>query len=101
MIFAFEGNHPRVKKGILQKATLFGVRKCIINMYKRSVMNETLKDLKEIARAENVPYSGRNKAQLIECIQRYRDTVGTLYRENKFSLKKVAKTEGVRGVWNA
>ena len=59
-------------------------------------MNETLKDLKEIARAENVPYSGRNKAQLIECIQRYRDTVGTLYRENKFSLKKVAKTEGVR-----
>ena len=40
---------------------------------------------------------GGNKAQLIERIQRYRDTVGTLYRENKFSLKKVAKTEGVRG----
>lgn len=60
-------------------------------------MNQTLKDLKEIARAENVPYSRRNKAQLIERIQRYRDTVGTLYRENKSSLKRVAKTEDVRG----
>ena len=60
-------------------------------------MNQTLKDLKEIARAEHVPYSKGNKAQLIERIQRYRDTVGTLYRENKLSLKKVTKTEGVRG----
>ena len=64
---------------------LVGVQKCIINMSRRSVMNQTLKDLKEIARAEHVPYSKGNKAQLIERIQRYRDTVGTLYRENKLS----------------
>ena len=66
-------------------------------MHRGSATNQTLKDLKEIARAENVPHSKGSKAQLIERIQRYRDTVGTLYRENKSSLKKVAKTEGVRG----
>ena len=67
-------------------------------MSRRSVMNQTLKDLKEIARAEHVPYSKGSKAQLIERIQRYRDTVGTLYREIKLSLKKGAKTESVEGM---
>ena len=61
------------------------------------MMNQTRRELIEIAKAENVPYSKRNKAQLIERIQQYRDTVGTLYRESKSSLKKLAKTEGVRG----
>ena len=80
-----------------EKSMLVERKKSIINMHKRSVTNQTLKDLKEIARAENVPYSRGNKQQLIERIQQYRDTVGTLYREGKSSLKKVAKTEGVRG----
>ena len=61
------------------------------------MMNQTRRELIEIAKAENVPYSRGNKAQLIERIQKYRDTVGTLYRENKSSLKRVAKTEGIRG----
>ena len=65
-------------------------------MHRRSVTNQTLKDLKEIARAENVPYSKGNKAQLIERIQKYRDTVGTLYIENKSNLKN----RGCQGVWN-
>ena len=55
---------------------IFEREKYVINMHRRSVTNQTLKDLKEIARAENVPYSKGNKAQLIERIQKYRDTVG-------------------------
>jgi len=42
-------------------------------------LNKTRKELIEIARAENVPYNGVNKRSLVECIQHYRDTVGTLY----------------------
>ena len=60
-------------------------------------MNQTYKELVEIARAENVPYSRTNKGMLIERIKHYRDTVGTLYRKQKRSLKGIAKTEGVRG----
>ena len=41
------------------------------------MMNQTRKDFK--AKAENVPYSGLNKRALIDRIQHYRDTVGTLY----------------------
>ena len=37
-------------------------------MSKRSVTNQTLKDLKEIARAEHVPYSKGNKAEKV-CIR--------------------------------
>jgi len=36
-------------------------------------MNQTYKELVEIAKAENVPYSRTNKATLIERIQHYRD----------------------------
>ena len=60
-------------------------------------MNQTRRVLIEIARAENVPYSGLNKRVLIDRIQNYRDTVGTLYRENKGDLKALAKAEGIRG----
>ena len=66
-------------------------------MNKLSMMNQTYKELKEIARAENVPYSGTNKGTLVARIQHYRDTVGTLYREVKKSLKSMAKAEGIRG----
>ena len=61
-------------------------------------MNQTYKELVEIARAENVPYSRTNKGMLIERIKHYRDTVGTLYRKQKRSLKGIAKTEGIRGM---
>jgi len=60
-------------------------------------MNQTRRTLIEIARAENIPYSGLNKRGLIDRIQHYRDTVGTLYRENKGDLKALAKAEGIRG----
>ena len=60
------------------------------------MMNQTYKVLKEIAKAENVPYSRTNKATLVNRIQHYRDTVGTLYRESKMSLKRMAKKEGIR-----
>ena len=55
------------------------------------------KELTLIAKAENVPYSGLNKRALIDRIQHYRDTVGTLYREKRGSLKALAKAEGIRG----
>lgn len=61
------------------------------------MMNQTYKELKEIARVENVPYSRTNKSTLVERIQHYRATVGTLYREGKRSLKVMAKSDGVRG----
>jgi len=62
-----------------------------------SMMNQTYKELREIARAENVPYSKTSKGILIKRIQHYRDTVDTLYRGRKKSLKAIAKAEGVRG----
>ena len=58
------------------------------------MMNQTRKDLIVKAKAENVPYSGLNKRALIDRIQHYRDTVGTLYRERKSSLKALEK-----GLW--
>jgi len=61
------------------------------------MMNQTRRELVKIAKAENVPYSGINKRSLIERIQHYRDTVGTLYRVKKRDLKALAKGEGVRG----
>ena len=45
--------------------------------------DKTRKELIIIAKAENVPYSGLNKRALIDRIQHYRDTVGTLYRKKK------------------
>ena len=60
-------------------------------------MNQTRRELVEIAKAENVPYSGLNKNALVGRIQQYRDTVGTLYREKKRDLKALAKEEGIRG----
>ena len=61
------------------------------------MMNQTYKELIQIARAENAPYSRANKSTLISRIQQYRDTVGTLYRRSKRSLKDMAKSEGLRG----
>ena len=61
------------------------------------LMNQTRKTLVDIAKAENVPFSGLNKNALIGRIQHYRDTVGTLYREQKGDLKALAKAEGIRG----
>ena len=66
--------------------------KYIINMN-----DKTRKELIIIAKAENVPYSGLNKRALIDRIQHYRDTVGTLYRKKKSSLKALAKAENIRG----
>ena len=60
-------------------------------------MEQTYRDLVGIARAENVPYSRTNKRGLIERIQHYRNTVGTLYRKRKNELKALAKNEGLRG----
>ena len=64
---------------------------------KNLMMKQTRKELIVIAKAENVPYSGVNKNTLIDRIQHYRDTVGTLYRKNKSSLKALAKAENIRG----
>ena len=61
------------------------------------MMKQTRRVLVEIAKAENVPFSGLNKRSLIDRIQHYRDTVGTLYREKKGDLKGLAKAEGIRG----
>ena len=61
------------------------------------MMHPTYKELVAIARVEHVPYSGTNKARLVDRIQHYRDTVGTLYREKVKSLKMVAKEEGLSG----
>ena len=47
------------------------------------MMNKPLKELRDIARAEYVPFSRVNKNTLIERIQHHRDTVGTMYRINK------------------
>ena len=60
-------------------------------------MNQTLKELQNIARAEHIPFSRANKNTLIERIQHYRDTVGTMYRKNKSELKGIARHEGLRG----
>ena len=62
-----------------------------------ALMNQTYNSLRNIARAENVPYSRTNKQTLIERIQQYRDTVGSLYRKVKKDLKAMAKSEGIRG----
>ncbi len=64
---------------------------------KNLMMKQTRKELIVIAKAENVPYTGLNKNTLIDRIQHYRDTVGTLYRKNKSSLKALAKAENIRG----
>ena len=65
-----------------------------------SMMNQTYKELIQIARAENIPYSRSNKATLIDRIQHYRSTVDTLYRKTKRDLKGIAKSEGLRGYGN-
>ena len=67
------------------------------NRNQNLLMNQTRKALIDIARAENVPFSGANKRALIDRIQHYRDTVGTLYRKGKGELKAISKTEGIRG----
>ena len=61
-----------------------------------ALMNQTNNELRNIARAEGVPYSKLNKAALVNNILEYRATVGTLYRENRKSLNKIAKKEKFR-----
>ena len=61
------------------------------------MMNKTLKELRDIARAEHVPFSRVNKNALIERIQHHRDTVGTMYRRNKKDLKRIARNVGLQG----
>ena len=68
-----------------------------MNDLKTLMMEQTLKELIVIAKVENVPYSGLNKGTVIDRIQNYRDTVGTLHRKNKTSLKALAKAENIRG----
>ena len=60
------------------------------------MMKQTLKELRNIARAEYVPFSRVNKNTLIERIQHHRDTVGTMYRKDKKELKRIARNAGLR-----
>ena len=62
-----------------------------------TLMNQTLNELRNIAQAENVPFSKANKKTLTERITHYRDTVGTLYRKDKSKLKHIAQKYGIRG----
>ena len=48
-----------------------------------NLKNNDLNELRNIARAEGVPYSKLNKATLVERIFDYRATVGSLYHENR------------------
>ena len=51
-----------------------------------NLKNNNLNELRNIARAEGVPYSKLNKATLVERIFDYRATVGSLYHENRQSI---------------
>ena len=62
-----------------------------------NLKNNDLNELRNIARAEGVPYSKLNKAALVERIFDYRATVGSLYRENRRSINEIAKNEKLRG----
>ena len=62
-----------------------------------ALMNQTNNELRNIARAEGVPHSKLNKAALVNNILEYRATVGSLYRNNRKSLNKIAKKEKLRG----
>ena len=53
-----------------------------------TLMNQTNNELRNIARAESVPYSKLNKAALVINILKYRATLGSLYRKNRKSLNK-------------
>ena len=62
-----------------------------------NLKNNDLNELRNIARAEGVPYSKLNKAALVDRILDYRATVGSLYRENRRSINEIAKNEKLRG----
>ena len=62
-----------------------------------NLKNNDLNELRYIARAEGVPYSKLNKADLVARILDYRATVGSLYRENRRSINEIAKNEKLRG----
>ena len=48
-------------------------------------MKQTTNELRNIARAEGVPYSKQKKAALVSKILEYRATMRTLYRNNRKS----------------
>ena len=67
-----------------------------------TLMKQTNNELRNMARAEGVPYSKLNKAALGGGggggrILDYRATVDSLYRENRKSLNMIAKKEKLRG----
>ena len=62
-----------------------------------NLKNSDLNELRNIARAEGVPYSKLNKTALVERILDYRATVGSLYHENRRSINEIAKNEKLRG----
>ena len=62
-----------------------------------NLKNNNLNELRNIARAEGVPYSKLNKATLVERIFDYRAMVGSLYHENRQSINEIAKNEKIRG----
>ena len=62
-----------------------------------NLKNSDLNELRNIARAEGVPYSKLNKAALVERIFDYRAMVGSLYHENRQSINEIAKNEKLRG----
>ena len=62
-----------------------------------NLKNNDLNELRNIARAEGVPYSKLNKAALVDRILDYRAIVGSLYRENRRSINEIAKNEKLRG----
>ena len=62
-----------------------------------NLKNNDLNELRNIARAEGVPYSKLNKEALVERIFDYRATVGSLYREKRRSINEIAKNEKLRG----
>ena len=62
-----------------------------------TLMKQTNNELRNMARAEGIPYSKLNKAALGGRILDYRTTVDSLYRENRKSLNMIAKKEKLRG----
>ena len=62
-----------------------------------NLKNNNLNELRNIARAEGVPYSKLNKVTLVERIFDYRATVGSLYHENRQSINEIARNEKIRG----
>ena len=61
------------------------------------LLQQSNRELRDIARVEHVPYSGLNKRSLVERIMHYRATAGTLYRKNRTELNAEARNIGFEG----